>query len=99
MRFDVKFSNGSKLFDVGFGSNAKTIKVGFESIQKVTVADVEHYEGSYEVVPRVTAQILETKERYCTRDITVCEIPFFDVSNNSGGSTVYIGKEAEINGN
>ena len=31
-------------------------------------------------------------------DVTVKKIPFYNVSNTAGGTTVYIGKEVEING-
>lgn len=58
----------------------------------------EQYEGEYEVTPLVTAQKLPTKKKVMIDDLTVKEIPFFDVSNNSGGTTVYIGEEIEIYG-
>lgn len=54
------------------------------------------YEGEYEVTPRVDSQELKTKHKYMTDDVTVLAIPFFEVGNPSGGSTVYIGGEIEI---
>ena len=58
----------------------------------------EQYDGEYEVIPRVDSQTLPTKKKVMKDDLTIKEIPFFDVSNNSGGTTVYIGEEIEIYG-
>lgn len=57
------------------------------------------YGGTYTVVPLADAQtVLETAEKLLLEDITVTKIPYHEVSNNEGGSTVYIGSEVEING-
>ena len=63
------------------------------SIGTVFVKDVrtEEYEGSYVVTPKVEAQTLETKQKLMADDVTIKEIPFYDTSNNAGGTTVYIG--------
>ena len=66
---------------------------GFLSVS--TGGVTARYEGDYIVTPKVSAQILETKQKVMTDDLTIMEIPFFNVSNTSGGSTVYIGKEIE----
>lgn len=55
------------------------------------------YDGPYEVTPMVEAQTVQTKDKYMSDDLTVKSIPYFDVSNTSGGSTVYIGSQIEIN--
>ena len=59
---------------------------------------VEEYKGEYIVIPSSAEQKLATKQRFLTDDVTVTEIPYFETSNNSGGTTVFIGKEIEING-
>lgn len=51
------------------------------------------YTGAYEVTPKVTEQSLKTKDKHMTDDVTIKSIPFFNVSNTSGGSTAYIGSE------
>lgn len=51
------------------------------------------YKDSYEVTPKTTEQVLQTKDKHLTDDVTIKSIPFFDVSNTAGGSTVYIGSE------
>ena len=51
------------------------------------------YTDSYEVTPKTTEQVLQTKDKHLTDDVTIKSIPFFEVSNTAGGSTVYIGSE------
>lgn len=60
-------------------------------------AELDYYEGSYEVIPKTTSQTLETAQRFLTEDVTVCEIPYAEVANNSGGNTVYVGAATESN--
>lgn len=57
---------------------------------------VASYDGDYEVTPRVEGQELKTKHLYMTEDVTIHAIPFFEVSNKSGGNTVYIANEIEF---
>lgn len=49
------------------------------------------YDGPYEVTPAVDKQIMPTDQKLMTDDMTINAIPYYDVSNTSGGSTVYIG--------
>lgn len=52
----------------------------------------EIYDGDYEVIPKVTAQELETREKLMADDVLVHAIPYFETSNQSG-TTVYIANE------
>ena len=61
---------------------AKTINIGGKP-----------YDGEYVVTPRVNEQKLETKGATMNDDVTVRAIPFFNVGNQSGGSTAYIASE------
>lgn len=54
--------------------------------------EYEEYAGSYTVVPDATEQVLETAQKYLKENITIQEIPYAEVSNNSGGITVTIAK-------
>ena len=54
---------------------------------------VDNYDGAYEVTPRATQQYLKTKFKQVLDDITVRAIPFYEESNSSGGTTVYIACE------
>lgn len=55
--------------------------------------DVPLYEGVYDVTPKVSKQTLPTANTFLSKDVTVAKIPYFEVTNNSGGDTVYIGNE------
>lgn len=70
-----------------------TVTVSAQTVTvKPLVGDVEKYDGSYDVEPLPEAQSLPTAKRYCTDDIYVRAIPFYEVSNTSGGTTVIIDK-------
>lgn len=49
------------------------------------------YTGPYEVTPNLNAQTLETAGQLMREDVTIKPIPIYEVSNNSGGTTVIIG--------
>lgn len=56
-------------------------------------AQPEAYEGEHVVVPKMYEQTLETKNKFVREDITVLQIPYFETSNEAGGTTVYIAME------
>ena len=75
---------------VAFRENAVKLSVNM----KVGVGGSgEAYTGAYEVTPDVVKQVLPTAQKTMSRDVTILEIPFFEVTNNSGGTTVSIVKE------
>lgn len=79
---------------VKFSAINQKINVNFGAVQTVTeYVGGELYEGDYAVTPRVVEQTMPTKNRVLVEDMKIKEIPFFNVSNTSGGSTVYIGNE------
>lgn len=52
------------------------------------------YSGVYEITPKTNKDVvLETAKKYMEQDITVLKVPFYQVSNEQGGITVYIGDE------
>lgn len=51
------------------------------------------YKGEYEVTPTRQNQSLDTSNKILTKDITIVEIPYAEVSNTSGGNTFYIARE------
>lgn len=60
----------------------------------MSIGDYTAYSGVYVVVPSPDNSIvLNTTEKVLTQDVTVTKIPFYEVSNNKGGTTVTIGKE------
>ena len=79
---------------IGTVQTTEMVLVGNLEVGKVILnVDVENYEGSYTVTPKVSEQLLETKQRLMTDDLTIKGIPIYEVSNSSGGMTVYIAKE------
>lgn len=69
--------------DIGVEEDIKTIKI---------YDNAPEYEGEYEVTPKIEAQTLPTAERLLMKDVKIEKIPYFEVSNNSGGITASIGE-------
>lgn len=53
--------------------------------------EYERYEGPYTAVPTTCDQTLDTSNKVMREDVVVREIPFAEVSNPAGGTTVIIG--------
>lgn len=83
------------LFKVEFAESRMSFDVGFEGLQVVEqLKDAEKYSGPYEVTPQAhEAQTLNTANKLMLDDVTVHKVPFYDVSNTTGGKTVYIASE------
>ena len=78
-------------FEVQFNKTDQRFNIKFNNLQQVTMVEAELYEGDYEVTPREASQTLATREKFMTDDVKIKAIPFFNVGNTSGGSTVFIG--------
>lgn len=82
------------ILDVRFTVLPETFKTELGIIHEVTkYVGGEQYSGEYVVTPKVEEQTLNTKDKLLTDDVTVKSIPYFNVGNTSGGSTVYIANE------
>lgn len=94
MKLDVRFSESVQGFVAKMGAIDHSFEAGFGQIQAVTeFVGGDPYQGEYVVTPKTDAQTLPTKGKVMTDNVTVNEIPFFEVNNTSGGSTVFIAKE------
>ena len=82
VHFRVQFRESVSKFEIGFGAVA-------------VLPSAEVYTGSYVVTPTIDLQNLPTGQKFLKYDMTVKAIPYYDVGNSAGGSTVYIGKEVE----
>lgn len=69
------------------------ITVQVDAVTGTSANDVPVYDGPYEAIPKVEAQTLPTAKKLMTDDVTVHGVPFYEVSNDQGGNTVYIAKE------
>lgn len=54
-------------------------------------ANVQTYEGDYNVIPSEEQQTLKTQNRYLKENVTVEPVPTYTVSNAGGGTTFVIG--------
>lgn len=76
------------------GCLSASVKMGASLVGSMSMPiGYTDYIGNYEVTPKVDAQSLKTKDKHMTDDVTIKSIPFFKVSNETGGNTVYIGNE------
>lgn len=94
MILKITFSESYQDFNLQFHSPSCALPTEFGEIQTLTkYVGGDPYEGEYSVTPRTEQQTIPTKDKVMLEDVTVQAIPFYNVSNNSGGSTVYIAKE------
>ena len=91
MEIDVKFEKIDQTFDTAFSESDQEFETDMGEV--IMVHDGAEYEGPYEVIPKVEAQTLETAGKIMKKDVAVKAIPIYEVSNTSGGSTVYIAKD------
>ena len=52
---------------------------------------VPAYDGEYDFIPDQNEHLIQTKGRLMQKNMIFREIPYEEVSNNSGGTTVTIG--------
>ena len=88
--FTTLFEENDMSFVASFEKNDMVFDASFGEIIKV-YDDVPQYEGVYEVTPKVSEQSLPTAQKFLARDVTIEKIPYFEVGNTSGGTTVTIG--------
>lgn len=94
MKIKANLVETKQLFKANVSVGDLLLPADFGEIQTVTkYVGGEPYEGDYSVTPKVTAQTMPTKEKVMLEDLTINSIPLYSVSNNSGGNTIYIGKE------
>lgn len=89
MKLAVDFNEVDAALDVRFIQTECTFSADFGEIFLVKTEEV--YDGSYNVIPRVYQQILDTKDKLMTDDVTVEIIPLAKTLNQSNGYTVTIG--------
>lgn len=94
MRIQVKFAEISKRIPVTFGKSVQHLPADMGEFQTVTeYIGGEKFEGEYIVTPKIEEQILPTKNKVLVEDMTIKSIPIYRVTNQTGGTTIYIAKE------
>lgn len=83
---------------VNFKENTQKIPTTFKQIHTITTPpNAEIYDGIYEVVPKSNAvQTLQTAQKYMTKNVNVHKIPYYEIDNAAGGTTIYIGTDDEL---
>ena len=80
--------------DAVFEENSRDFCTCFSNDLEVTVAkDIAPFVGDYMVTPKVMEQILDTENKRMAANLKIEKIPYVEVRNPSGGTTVYIGSE------
>lgn len=77
-------------YDLEFDDGA-SYDVELDTVIKVVTITGDIYEGPYEVTPTLETQMLATRNKTMSDDVTVFEIPYAEVGNTAGGTTVTIG--------
>lgn len=82
-------------FPVKFGEkDGFDIPVDLGEVQIIYSGNAEHYDGEYIITPKANKeQTMETLGKIMDNNVTIKAIPRYDVSNQSGGDTVFIAKE------
>lgn len=91
-QFDLDFY-GASVFDASIIEN-DSFNADMDAVIEVNIS--ETYQGEYIVMPSLTEEtVLRTNGLLMTDDVTVKEIPYYETTNQSGGTTVYIAMEVE----
>ena len=70
-------------------ASSRSYSVGVET--GVVIGGIP-YTGRYEVTPRVSEQVMQTRAKTMSDDVTVHAIPYTRTTNTSGGYTAIIGQ-------
>ena len=89
MKLTISFDEVDSCIAAHFIQTECTFNTDFGEIVLVKTDDI--YEGDYNVIPRVYQQVLDTKDKVMTNDVTVEIIPLARIMNLSNGYTVTIG--------
>jgi hypothetical protein len=91
---DVKFAENSQHLATQFAETAEPLGVDFGEVQNVTeYVGGEKYDGDYIITPKIEEQMMPTKDKVLTDNVVVKSIPIYRVTNQTGGTTIYIAKE------
>lgn len=81
-------------YDVEQDKTNKEREQARSNIGAISKDDLPVYDGEYVVVPDTgNEQVLKTAQKLLDADIKVNKVPYAEVSNTTGGTTVTIGSE------
>lgn len=73
----------------GYSIKLKNVSNKVDTESNITVGG-DPYTGTYTVIPSSSQQVLDTKFKSLSDDVTVTEIPYIETVNDSDGITVSI---------
>lgn len=89
--------------DVSITDSTNNVEIGIDDSNYVDITVEEggsggggrlpNYTGDYSVTPKTSQVVLPTKDKSMLDDVTVFQIPFKEMPNVGGGTTVTIGLE------
>ena len=88
MKIQVELTETEFAFTLGFAGETD---FGISFSEAFSPSTIPPYSGSYEAIPRVTAQSLPTRDHWLDRDVVVQAIPYHEVENTERGTTAIIG--------
>jgi hypothetical protein len=89
---DISGGGGSGASDLPQVSSEDDGKVLMVSEGKWSVKELPKYDGEYSITPNTDSKItLQTGQKMVDANIVINKIPYFEVTNNSGGITATIG--------
>lgn len=89
MKLFVDFSENDTSLNIQFIQTSCVFSADFGEVVLIKTDNI--YTGDYNVVPKIYQQVLETKDKVMTEDVTIEIIPLAKTINLSNGYTVTIG--------
>lgn len=83
--------NNTLYVDLEMAVSKETVDLDLELGYNVSSIEGDIYDGEYMVSPSFEEQVLNTKNKVLTDDVTIGAINVSRISNPQGGNTVYIG--------
>ena len=87
----VFFQSGGQIGHTGIVVEVTDSTIVTVEGKSFSPSGVTPYSGSYEAIPRVTAQSLPTQDRWLDRNVVIQAIPYHEVENTERGTTAIIG--------
>lgn len=92
MQVDIQFRESDQVMRVTLSEAEQVMEIFCK--EEISVIEGQPYKGSYQVEPSTRNNVtLETENTFVEENIVVLQIPYAEVTNNSGGKTATIGNE------
>lgn len=89
MKINITFSEGQQFTPQFHDETDFECKFG----EFLIIHEADWYEGIYTITPKITEQLMRTRNKTMQDDVTIFSIPYAETTNISGGYTATIGEE------